>query len=303
MPDDTLKRIDFSALATLRLVYRKLSFTDAAAELNVKQSSVSYTIDRLRNAFDDPLFVRQGNNISATEKCAEIVQAADRILGELERVTVPSKFDPATIETSITISATYLSRSVIMPGIIQELRHEAPGVSVEMISGFSNVSQQLRSGSADLALSPLSIEESGVYGAFLFQDPYVCLMDRSNPLAQGKLTPKAFSDASHLIIHYGNSWQPLYHDAMSSRGLSLNVAVSTPEPEDVRLFLPGTDLVVAMPSRIAHQFATGLHMCPCPVPAATQVNMYWPARLNRSPLHEWLRSKILRLAKDIKEQS
>ncbi|NNF25542.1 MAG: LysR family transcriptional regulator [Rhodobacteraceae bacterium] len=294
-----LRGIDFAALATLRLVYRRRSFTVAAEELNLKQSSVSYTIERLRNAFLDPLFVRQGGSIAPTDRCIEIVAAAERILGEAERAALPREFDPATSTASVTISATYLSRSVLMPRVVQELRQEAPGISVELITGFTDARRHLLSGHADLALTPVAIEESGIYGTTILEDPYVCLMDPENPLARGPLTPESFASATHLVIHYGQTWRPLYQDALKERGLTLKVAVSTPDPEDVRFMIPRTDLVAALPSWIARQFEQGLHICPCPVPADTPVNMYWPARLNHSPLQEWLRAKVLRVAQEL----
>ncbi len=297
--EDKLRGIDFAALETLCLVYRRKSFTAAAVELNVKQSSVSYTIDRLRKAFSDPLFVRQGNGISATERCVEIVEAAEHVLSTMEQAALPSQFEPASIQASVTISATYLSRSVLMPQFVRELRQEAPGISIELITGFTDASDQLLSGRADFALSPVEIDESGIYGKFLFEDPYFCLMDPKNPLATGKLTPEKFAAASHLIIHYGQRWRPIYRNVLQSLGLDMQITMSTPDPEDVKLFIPGTDLVVAMPSKIARQFASGLHMCACPVPAAAELTMYWPARLNRSPLHTWLREKIVRLASEL----
>ena len=301
--DDKLRGVDFAALETLRLVYRRQSFTTAAEELDIKQSSVSYTIDRLRKAFSDPLFVRQGNRISPTERCVEIVDAAERVLSEMELAALPAAFDPGSTSASVTISATYLSRSVLMPQIVQELRREAPGITIEMITGFTDASSHLLSGRADLALSPVAIEESGIYGKFLFDDPYFCLMDRENPLAKCELTPERFAEAPHLIIHYGQRWRPLYHNALQSRGLDMRVVVSTPDPEDVRFLIPGTDLVVALPSRIARQFEHGLYMCPCPVPSSAELSMYWPARLNRSPLHEWLRNKVARLGEELVVES
>jgi DNA-binding transcriptional LysR family regulator len=294
-----LRGIDFAALETLRIVHRRLSFSAAAVELDVKQSSVSYTIDRLRKAFSDPLFVRQGNTISPTERCEEIVEAAQHILGTIELAALPSDFEPGAIQASITISATYWSRSVLMPQFVRELRREAPGISIELITGFTDASEHLLSGRADFALSPVSIEDSGIYGAPLFVDPYVCLMDPDNALAGHELTPEGFASAPHLIIHYGQRWHPLYHSVLKELGLEMDVAVSTPDPEDVRFLIPGTDLVVAMPSRMARQFAEGLHITTCPVPSTAKVNLYWPARLNHSPLQRWLREKVMRHARDL----
>jgi DNA-binding transcriptional LysR family regulator len=297
--EDKLRGIDIAALETLRLVYRRKSFTAAADQLRVKQSSVSYTIGRLRKAFADPLFVRQGNGISATERCVDIVEAVEKILSSIQEIAQPSHFDPESIETSVTISATYLSRSILMPQFVRELREEAPGISIELITGFTDASAQLLSGSADFALSPVAISESGIHGKFLFDDPYVCLMDSDNPLTRRDLTIESFARAAHLIIHYGQNWRPIYRSVLESLGQDMRIAMSTPDPEDVKLFIPGTDLVVAMPSRIAQQFAAGLHMCACPVPASAELHLYWPARLNQSPLHSWLREKLVRLATEL----
>ena len=128
--NNKLRGVDFKALETLRLVYWRMSFTAAAAELNIKQSSVSYTIDRLRKAFSDQLFIRQGNHISPTERCVEIVKAAEHVLSAIELAALPPDFEPTSTQASITISATYLSRSIIIPQFIKELRREAPGISV-----------------------------------------------------------------------------------------------------------------------------------------------------------------------------
>ncbi len=117
-----LRGVDFAALDTLRQVYRKGSFTAAADALNVTQSSVSYTVDRLRKSFADALFVRQGNAISPTRRCTEIVAAVDRIIAEIELDGQPAAFDPLSTEASVTVSATYLSRIVLLPQVIRAVR-------------------------------------------------------------------------------------------------------------------------------------------------------------------------------------
>jgi DNA-binding transcriptional LysR family regulator len=297
--NETLRGVDFAALETLKLVYRHKSFTAAAEELKVKQSSVSYTINRLRKSFGDPLFVRQGNSIFATERCVQIVETAERILDEIERAAVPAEFDPASIETTITISVTYLSRSVLLPQLVRELRKEAPGIHLALITGFTDAGQHLLSGKADIALSPIEINESGVYGKFLFGDPYVCLMDPANDLANGQLTLERFASASHLIIHYGEKWQPPFRKVLQDQGFDITSTVSTANPEDVGLLVPKTDLVVTMPSRIARQFTPQFRLKPCPVPAVANLNFYWPARLNNSPLHLWIREKVFRITREI----
>lgn len=299
--NETLRGVDFAALETLSLVYRHKSFTVAAEELNIKQSSVSYTINRLRKSFDDPLFVRQGNKIFATSRCDKIVETAEHILGEIELATMPTEFDPASVEATITISATYLSRTVLLPKLIRELRKQAPGINLQLISGFTEAGRQLLSGEADMALSPVVIAESGIYGKFLLEDPYLCLMDPKNALAKGEFTTEGFASAAHLFIHYGQKWQPAFRKSLNDRGYDVTPTVSTANPEDVGLLVPDTDLLVTMPSRIASRFAADFILRNCPVPATAKLNFYWPARLNNSLLHIWIRGKILSLADEIQD--
>lgn len=299
----SLRAVDFAALETLILVHRLKSFTAAAEALNMKQSSVSYTIERLRNAFEDPLFVRQGNQMLATHRCIDIVGAAERSIGEIELAAEPVAFDPASIDASITISVTYLARSVLLPRLVKELRTEAPGLSLELVAGFTDAGHQLLSGRADMALSPVEITASGIEGRFLFEDPYICLMDAENALAKEEMTRTGFASASHLIIHYGQKWRPPFLDALENEGFKIKPAMSTANPEDVGLLVPGTDLIVTMPSRIVSQFTAQFSQRPCPVAAAAQLNFYWPKKHDSSPLHVWVRKKILSIAETLENDA
>lgn len=298
-----LSNIDFAALRTLRMVYRRNSFTEAAAELQMNQSSVSYTVERLRRAFGDPLFVRQGASIAATDRCREIVAAVDLVLSEIERAASPSDFDPAVASAEITISATYLSRSVLMPPVLRRMRHEAPNVHLEMITGFTDAKDHLLSGRADIALTPVRIEESGIYGRRLISSPYVCVMDKSNPLAETPMSVADFARARHLVINYGATWRPIYLQYLDETGQSIDIVASTPDPADLPHLVPGTDLICALPELIALQFASQLQLCACPVPAATDIHMYWPARLNRSAVNEWLRKMIADAAASLEQEA
>ena len=71
--NSSIDPIDIGILRTLVLVYDLQSFSAAAKRLDVNQSTISYAIERLRGAFGDPLFVRNGNGVTATERCAALV--------------------------------------------------------------------------------------------------------------------------------------------------------------------------------------------------------------------------------------
>ena len=59
-------RLDGYTLRTFITVLEETSVSKAALRLGVSQSAVSHTLDRLRLAFDDALFGRDGRGIIPT---------------------------------------------------------------------------------------------------------------------------------------------------------------------------------------------------------------------------------------------
>ena len=110
MKQPSLLAMDFAALRTLRLLYENRSFTETAEVLGVNQSAVSYTIEKLRRAFSDPLFFRQGGRVVPTERCGIIVTSVMRMLDEIEALATPVSFDPAAAEQTVTTGVSARSR-------------------------------------------------------------------------------------------------------------------------------------------------------------------------------------------------
>ena len=115
MDQADILKVDFAALRTLQYVHDLESFSRAAQRLGQNQSTVSYTIARLRKVFDDPLFVREGNGVTATDRCRVIVGHAARFLEEFQGIAGAADFDPATAEGMVTSLATTTKESPSCP--------------------------------------------------------------------------------------------------------------------------------------------------------------------------------------------
>ncbi len=64
--------LDGNTLQTFLTVLEEASVSKAAVRLGVSQSAVSHTLDKLRLAFDDSLFVRDGRGIIPTAKAQKL---------------------------------------------------------------------------------------------------------------------------------------------------------------------------------------------------------------------------------------
>lgn len=291
--------LDFATLSTLCLVHAKKSLSAAANELGTSQSTVSYTIDRLRKAFDDPLFVRQGGKTVPTPRCDELVVEARLILEQFNVILHSREFDPSTARTTLRISSNYYERTIILPRLIRAVRKEAPGIHIMMIPAQQQGSEQLQRGETDVLLSPASLSLNGVYAKQLIKDRYVCLLDPSNPLATGPFTEEMFRAASHAFVSYAEIWRSDYGAAIRRKGLDVNRALSIASPENLGDLLVGTDMIAAVPARIARKSADKLAFRDCPFPAPFHTTMYWTNRTHRSKMHHWLRDLIVRVSAEV----
>lgn len=285
--------IDFAALRTLRLVCNLQSFSRAAEVLEINQSTVSYTIDRLRATFHDPLFVRQGGGIVPTQRCLEIVRKAGQILEEFEALVAPAEFEPSQAADSVTISCNYYERYIILPPFMSRLRALAPNVTVEIRTAAGQGPAFLQRGETDLLIGPAQGLQDNFYRRTLAEDYYVCVMDRAHPLAgAAALSLEDYLQASHAIVTYGGNWRSPYLMELERRSLALRRTLCVPSLSDLPNLLPGSNLISTIPSRFAAALGASIHVTGCPVPARFKLGLTWTHRTHHSAFHGWIRQLI-----------
>ena len=299
MQKEKAQSIDFAALNVLKLVHDNQSFSVAADKLSTNQSTISYNIDRLRKAFEDPLFVRRHGGVVPTDRCREIVVGANAILDRYRSLIEPARFEPSEAEAAMTISCNYYERQTIVPTLVRRLRTLAPGIRLEVIQSSTEGKHQLNRDECDLLVSPMTIEDTDFYRRQLFEDHYVCVMDRDNPMAERRLDLAAYTSAPHALVTYGGNWRSFYLRELEGMQMSLNNVLKIPSPGNLQNLLLGTDLISTIPKRIAAMLPKEFVVLPCPCPAPFGINLYWTLRQHHSPMHIWLRQLVAKITSEV----
>lgn len=66
-------------------------------------------------------------------------------------------FDPATAERRFVIASSDYAQFAAMPHVMHEIRAQAPGVSIAMVSPGPDLARLLESGDVDLAILPETV--------------------------------------------------------------------------------------------------------------------------------------------------
>ncbi|MFI3332540.1 MAG: LysR family transcriptional regulator [Rikenellaceae bacterium] len=119
-------------------VARTLSFTRAAAILNVSQPAISKHIKELEVDFGEPLFNRKGNSISLTPKGIEITPLVEQILDGYSTLCDSITREDYHYEGLLHIGASTTIAQYVLPEILAKFNKEYPHIRLSVINANSD---------------------------------------------------------------------------------------------------------------------------------------------------------------------
>ncbi|MBF9003199.1 LysR family transcriptional regulator [Vibrio nitrifigilis] len=297
--NNDIRNLDLNLLKAFNALINEGSVTRAAQRLALTQPAVSAMLTRLRDYFDDPLFVRSQRGMIPTERALVLADPIKQILADINRILQPINFEPETAQMTFTIAATdYALKAVIVP-LMAELKQKAPGIKVAVIAvNYDTLSKQMEQGIVDLALVTPETTPEELHGRALYEEQYVCMMRADHPsAASGNITLEQFCCLEHILVsNRGSFWGPT-DEALAEMKLNRHIGLSVNSflvlPEVLRI----TDMIAVVPRRLACRHDNLVIMeTPLKVLGFTK-SMAWHERSHRDPAHRWIRALLLEVSK------
>jgi DNA-binding transcriptional LysR family regulator len=132
-----LRRIDLNLLVILDALLSEQHVTRAAERLHLSQPAVSHALARLRDLLGDPLLVRAGASLVPTSRALELMAPLAEALAQVQSLLAPNAFDPATAKRTFRLAMSDYGAAIVLPGLIRTLRHEAPGIDLQISHCFA----------------------------------------------------------------------------------------------------------------------------------------------------------------------
>jgi DNA-binding transcriptional LysR family regulator len=295
----SLSRIDLNLLLALHVLLEERSVTRAARRMAVSQSAMSQTLGRLRDALDDPLLLREGNRMVPSPRAEQLADPLSDALRALEAVVSGSAaFDAARTERRFVLAAHDYNTMLLLPTLLPALRAEAPGVELQVVPFVpSTILSQLRDGSVDLALSVARDLPSDLTWREVIDDHIVGLADAAHPIHDGPLDLARFAAYPHGLITVLGYGPGRVDHVLEAAGLARPLRVRTPYFSSVAQVLLGTDLVMAVPQRLARSLVDLYDVATFELPfepMAFTLSLVWSRRFEADPGHRWFRELTAR---------
>jgi DNA-binding transcriptional LysR family regulator len=300
-----LSQIDLNLLVVLHAVMQHGSVAAAAAELHVTPSAISNALARLRAQFGDPLFVRKGRGVIPTPRALQLRPLLESALSALERAVSDERFDAKTCTRTFGIAMSDGDQIALLPTIAGAFMRALPrarlhAVSIDALLASGGLAGPL----AELCIAP-KLPDPELHWTPLYETDAVVVARRRHPElpARKELSAELFRSLRHVDTHLALGKPGVGHkgaaDVFARAGLTRDVAVVVPTFSAAALVVAETDLIAALPRRVAEALVglLPLRLLELKGSPRMQLGLVWHERVHHDPATRFVRALIANTVK------
>lgn len=285
--------LDFKLLRIFYYVYKFKSVSVAAEQLCMSQPAVSNILNKIRHHYNDPLFVRIGNEMLPTELSKQLFPLICEVLSKIEIIeNYTDHFNHLDSHQSFTIAMTDVAHLVLLPKISEYLKQYAPNIRLNIRPITSETAYQMANGEIDLAIGFLPHLENGFYQQKLFEQHYVVISSKDHPRLTGDhISYEQYLSEYHIDVDAGIGHYHIANELMKL-GVKRNFLMRLPSYLGVGLLIQESDAIATVPYYLSEVLLSrgNLKIFEAPIAFPTYpIKQYWHLSTHHKTSQEWLR--------------
>ena len=181
-----ISSFDLNLFVILNAIYTEGSLTKAAEVVGITQPAVSNALSRLRERFNDDLFVRTGSGMVPTQKTENIIKDIQNALTLMQHsVNEPDTFDEKTTTRAFKLSLGDISEGRVLPYIMKEIDKNAKNISVGSYAyKRSDQVHALATNNLDFVVDPVIPASDEINSFKVFEDDFVAIHREGHPISE-----------------------------------------------------------------------------------------------------------------------
>lgn len=298
-----LRRLDLNLLVALEALLSLRSVTAAASRVHITQPSMSGSLARLREHFDDPLLVQVGRKMELTPLSELILEPVREALEKIEAaLSIRPQFDPTSARRHFQICASESTVLTLLAEVIHRAEELAPGVTIELLPADpGQIEDRLNRRELDFAFIAEHLTTGEHPSCLVIHDTFLCMVWSGNRRVRKHLSLEQYLAMGHAVTRYGFDRRPGFEQYTLQRlGVQRRVELSTTTPALLGPLIVGTQRIATVPERLAlkqKQFLPlKLFKPPLDLPPL-RIVAQWHKTREGDGATRWLRDLIVETAK------
>jgi DNA-binding transcriptional LysR family regulator len=293
------RALDLNLLVLFHAIFTERSVSAAAQRLGMSQSALSHGLSRLREAFQDELFVRSGLEMAPTRRAEELFEPIREVIDNVHGRILPAvTFDPTKAVRKFAIGGSDAGEIVFLPSLVRQLNQRFPGCTISMLRlASADIPAALESGAIELAIGSLPERPQHFYEQALYHHGYAVIAAKDHPRLRQTLTLDDYLRESHIVVASGTD-QHLVATTLAPHGWKRNVITTVGGFLGLPWLLVDSEWIATAPHHVAHAFEQRfpIRLFPLPMQAPPYpITSHWHPRSHHDPGHRWLRQFVFDL--------
>ncbi|MEQ8698711.1 MAG: LysR family transcriptional regulator [Bauldia litoralis] len=287
-------------LVVLEALLQEQSVTKAAKRIGRSQSAMSHALNRLRQTFDDPLFVSSGRGLEPTARALALLAPVEQVLDNVRDLLDPPSFDPATATSEFRIGAPDSTVMLVLSDFLARVAVEAPNMDISISGSAGSHLDALAAGRIDLAMDTFMDAPEVFHRQGLIEGRLVVVARADHPARQSEFDVEAFSRWPHVWVDTALNRSLDLH--LEREKISRRCSVRTASFFTGAIVAMKTDCIMVLPEMTARRTLEFVPLAFFPVPfdlPRLGLEQMWHPRRQHDPSHMWLRRTIAEVAKSI----
>jgi DNA-binding transcriptional LysR family regulator len=292
-------KVDLNLFVVFEAIYCEGNITKAASALNLSQPAVSHSLSKLRDHFDDPLFVRHGNEMRPSAVANNVVADVREALRQLQICLAQSKqFEPLTSRKNFTISLHGSLEASYLPPLIKRINREAPLVNIQSSRRVNRteLESKLASGDIDLAIDTLLPVSDNILHTQLEKSKLVVVARKDHPEIKSSLDLAQYLAQEHVLVSSRSVGTSVEDFELGRLGLQRKVGLRCQHTFSACTVVVDNNMLLTLTEKTAQMYANLFDLVIYPLPVDLpdiDVHLYWHTNLDFEPANKWLRNKII----------
>jgi DNA-binding transcriptional LysR family regulator len=294
---------DLNLFVILNAIYTEGSLTKAAEVVGITQPAVSNALSRLRDRFDDELFVRTGAGMVPTQKTENMIVDIQNALSLMQQsVHMPDTFDHKISNRNFRLSLGDVSEGRVLPDLLKYLDKNAKGVSV----GSYNYPRRdqvhaLATNNLDFVVDPIIPESTDIVSTKVFEDHFVLTHRDDHPISKIKnLTIEDILNERHINVSNRRRGMHLIDLELEKIGYKRNIALRCQHFLITPQIIKSSDIVMFATLSFAKKNNLKFVEIPAEIPPM-EYFLFWHKNDDGDGGHQWMKNLIIETFKQVKK--
>ena len=295
-----LKETDLNLFIAFDTIYTEKNLTKAGQVLGITQPAVSNALARLREKFNDDLFVRTGSGMVPTQKTENMIQDVQSALTLIQQsVNEPDTFDASTTKRNFKLSLGDVSEGRVLPFIMKEIYKDAPNISIGSYAYLrSDQVHALSTNNLDFVVDPVIPRSDEINSEKVFEDDFVVMHREGHDLSKVKnVTVDDILNQKHLHVSGRKRGLHLIDVELDKIGYRRKVALRCQHFLIAPTIIQSTNLVLMGTRSFAKRNNMPFVEIPIDIPMM-EYFLIWHKSDEGDGGHIWMKDLIIRAFKD-----